>query len=399
MSWKSYSFLLLLLLGWGQVASALTVEAEGQALITQGDKRLARELAIRDASQLALLQAGSWFSSTQQMQNGVLQLETLRMSSEGRIEDVQVLREQVQGDVLKVWIRAEVAPAPQCAQAGTSNYRKQVAITAFPLNQPDHATLGHLDNIVSGLSLELARRLQNSKGLELRPNGQLLVLPPPYANKDPADISAVVPRLHQMGIHYVVSGRILDMSLSQAGVNEDRLFVTDALRRVLPKHPDHQRFFALEVYVHDALSGQLLYQDQFSTSGYWLKDHHLKTGFATDAFWSSDYGNQVQKLLNKISNRLDDTLSCQPFSARIVRTEGRRLLVAAGSRAGLRTGDTLVVYRQRYDYGPSGERYSQLEDTQTAARVSQVQGDSAWLELPVEAISINIQQDDRVMAW
>ena len=385
-------------------AQAVTVDSQGQALIGMGGKDQAREQAIREASQLALLQAGSSFSSSQEMENGVMQRDTTRMSSEGRITDIKVLKEKTDNGVLIVWIRAEIEPEQSCAQPGiTRNYRKNILIAAFPMLRPDDATLGGIGNIVNDLSIDLAHRLGGAPGLALLPMGKMQVLGAQQApaTGDLPNISLALPQLrHMSNVQYVVSGRIRDLSMAPIDNATSGSWLSPSnLKDYVPGLVTEHRQFAMDIYVHDADDGQLIFQDSIQTSGAWIPDRYRQIGFGTETFWKSLYGQAVNRSLDGLAHKLTGLLQCQPFSARIIRPEGQRLLVNAGRQAGLRVGDTLQVYRQRYDYGSQGEVYPQLDDTQTSARVSSIQGDSAWLELPFDASQINIQQDDRVMAW
>ncbi|MFP8966527.1 flagellar assembly protein T N-terminal domain-containing protein [Pokkaliibacter sp. CJK22405] len=401
-----FTRLLMLLIGltFSLVTQAMTVSSQGQALIGPEGKAKAREDAIAEASRLALLQAGNWFSTSQEVDNGILRHDTARMGAEGRIRTIKVTREVVSQNVLTVFIEADIESRQSCSRPGqTSNYRKNVVIAAFPLVHPDDATLGRIGNISQDLSQEMARRMQGTPGLNLIPSGQLQVLPAstaPTAGELP-NISLALPILrHMTNIQYVISGRLTDLSLAPVGQSKlPSVIDPENLRQYLPFVEGRYRQFAIEVFIHDANDGQLIWQHSYSTQGAWISDHTQSVGFGTATFWKSLYGQAVNLTLNDIDAHVGDLLQCQPFNARIIRSEGPRLLVNAGRQAGLRVGDTLQVYRQRYDYGPQGDVYPQLDDTGSTAKVTSIQGDSSWLTLPFDASQINIQQDDRVFAW
>ncbi|MFG1490401.1 flagellar assembly protein T N-terminal domain-containing protein, partial [Oceanospirillum sp. HFRX-1_2] len=89
-------------------AEAKWLEATGQAKIVHQDLVSARRIAIRDAVQQLSLQAGADVSSFQQMTDGAITADNLRVSSNGTVQDINILKEEVKGDTLMLTIEADV---------------------------------------------------------------------------------------------------------------------------------------------------------------------------------------------------------------------------------------------------------------------------------------------------
>ena len=98
-----------------QSAHAVTMEAEGRALIFNSDIDSARMAAIKNATQQASLQASAYVSSTQSINQGVLSVDNMQVSTLGMISNVEILDEKIQGRMLWVKVRADVDFEEGCA--------------------------------------------------------------------------------------------------------------------------------------------------------------------------------------------------------------------------------------------------------------------------------------------
>lgn len=136
-------WILCLILGFETPqAEAKWLEATGQAKIVHQDLVSARRIAIRDAVQQLSLQAGADVSSVQQMTDGAITADNLRVSSNGTVQDINILKEEVKGDILTLTIEADVLVKDQSCGNGSSNgYLRSAAVTSFYLEDPQSASL------------------------------------------------------------------------------------------------------------------------------------------------------------------------------------------------------------------------------------------------------------------
>ena len=379
-----------------QNTRAESVEVVGQAAI-DGAPSEARERALKDALRQASLKGNSRVSGMQLMQHGELVQDEVEVTTLSNVRDVQVLWEDSADGIYQVGLSAEVSPQPMCP-VHNQNYRKAIAIAGFGLARPQQATLGRLENAEQALPRWLAGSLTQMGQLHvLDATGISLYQDPrraPSAETAQQRLTTSVALATQLGAQYVVSGVIRDLD-----VHKDRQRQGSTLLSSVFSRAHHPRDFVMDVFIHDGLSGAMLYQQTYQTTGLWdagVRDH---TGFATPDFWATSYGVAVEKLLDDVSQDVNEVLRCQPFMARIVRARGNRLHIEATASAGIRPGDTFKVYRTGTLYNLDLEPRTELTDMAAEAVVKQVQPQFIIADLTYPAETLSIQRDDMVIAW
>lgn len=396
--------IVLLILAILPPAFALDVEATGQAVIHNNDIGLAREQAINDAKQQASLQAGAYISSTQQIDDGILSMDNLRIATQGRLDNVRVLREYIQNQRLHVTIQASVLINPLCPNGNSGNsFRKTVAIAAFPLANPSQANLGGLTDIEYQLAQLLARELNQQDSLTALNAGHILLHQDPQnaATTELLDgsLTTLLQHSRQLDVQYIVAGVIRDLSMHDNTVINTQNWLMDTYNRLDVKSPRHHRQFALDLFIYEGLSGRLLQQTHYQTQGRWPFSANQHPGFASAEFFASDYGTQVAALLQRMTREVADTLRCQPFSARITQLQGDRIWIDAGINSGLHPGDRLSVLRKHSLYDPNGTTRTELINTTLSVQIDQVHANSAQGVLSSQASEQNIQAGDIVRFW
>jgi len=394
----------LLLLGLTLIATpvaAITIEAEGSAPIIDNNLGQARELALSRAREQASLQSSVWISTTQEVRDGILEIDNMRVSSLTELSNIRIIDEYIQGNQLVVRILAEAEPRPGCANGQPPlSYRKTVAIAGFPLAHPGDARYGNLDSIQQELATLLTRSLQEST-LNVMDRGSLQLLgvqnQPPLQLPEGA-LSRHLNHAQSQQTQYLVTGVIRDLGMHNPAAPRPPNLLVDTYNRLDYASSKHLRNFVLDLYIFDTFTGQRLWQKSFATAGRWNRPAHEKTGFGSALFWQEDFGQKVQATLEDIAAYLDQTLMCEPFRTRITRTEGSNAWISAGSLAGLKPGDRLNVYRLYTHYDANNQPFSELRNTHQTLTLEEVQPTLSRGRLPADSRSINIQQDDIVIA-
>lgn len=376
-------------------AAALTVEVVGSAPL-DGQLSYVREQAMKNALQQAALQTGVQVSSTQLMSHGVITEDEVSVRGQGQVSNVRVLWEDQVDGLYQVAIQAEVHSAAMCASS-QQQYRKNVAITGFKLAKPMQASLGYLQNIEQDLPRVLTNSL-NNRGLvhALDASSTGIYQQPRYAPaafNNHRHLTSSATLATEMGVQYVVSGVVRDLSVLEKNPGQP------SWRQRLGMQTEAPRQFVLDVLVHDGLSGALLYQRSYSAMGNWPTHTAAQIGFATPEFWSTDYGQGVRGLLGQVIDDVNEMLRCQPFMARIIKTEKNRLYIEAGAGVGIRPGDKFQVYRTGTFYNLDLEPRTELTDMATEVVVKQVQPQFIVAEMQQSAASLAIQRDDMVIAF
>ena len=133
-----------------------TVEMTGSAPINAGAELIAKEQAIRNAMQQALLQTRAYINSTSTISSNVLIIDSARVKTSGTVEDVKVLEEWVEDEVFFVRIRANIPEENQEKHSRSSYYRKKIAAIQFDIT--DRTQVYDLPDIERQLPRELLLR-------------------------------------------------------------------------------------------------------------------------------------------------------------------------------------------------------------------------------------------------
>jgi len=205
----------------------------------------------------------------------------------------------------------------------------------------------------------------------------------------------------QLGAQYVVSGVVRDLAMmGEAGNDSGRNRGSDSWLDLLGLESNNRdRQFVMDVFVHDGLSGAMLFQRSYSAHGAWDRPARERVPFASPHFWQTPYGTEVRELLSGVVDDVDEVLRCQPFMARIVKAKGNRLHIEASAGAGIRPGDKFQVYRTGTFYNLDLEPRTELSDMATEIVIKQVQPQFVVAEMKLTAEHLAIQRDDMVIAW
>lgn len=380
-------------------AFAREVVVTGRADIQNENMAKARKDAIDDALYQASLQAGVRVSSTQILQNFTLAKDQVKMKTGAKVNLKEVVSEERWKDEVSVTLIADVTAENQCSDNDVVPYRKTLVVAGFELLDARQGSLGRLGNIEQKLPEVLALALNNRGHLRaLSASGFHMArggadAPAFFDNKNLDD---VLPG-HALGSQFVLSGVVRNLSMINPDADKERFF-DEALDSFGWSREKPLRQFVLDVFIHDAFSGALMFQQAYAAQGNWSLDEDLAIGFASPQFWKQDYGRQVKHVLQQVVHDVDNTLACQPFMGKVASTHGKQLRINAGTASGLRPGDDLNLYRTRSLYDANQKIGIDLQPTQVKAKIIRVLPTFALAELSQTAMVLGIQQDDVLVA-
>jgi hypothetical protein len=395
-------FIPLLLASVSATAHAVVIEAEGMAVVVNKDLKSAREAAIKDASQQASMHAAVYVSSNQVVRDGILEIDNMQISTLGRVSNIEVLDETLDGNFLKVRIRADVLIDTGCNNGVTNTYKKSLAVAAFPLVDLNHGRLGNLHDTPIIFPTQLAQQLNTSLGIVAYNASRVNFYPDPTlaATTTLSDgaLSSMLNNINRMEVNYIVSGVVRDMTMVDPRTHAEKYFFIDLYNRLDYLSKKHLRSFSIDLFLHDGFTGDLIMQKSYQTAGLWNLDPAIKTGFGGAGFTKQDYGQKVQALQQQIIKELTEQLTCEPFTARINKVEDRTVWISAGAAQGLKKGDKLSIYRRSTFYTPDGRAQTQLSNTQQTLTIKETQGSFATGQLSAPSEQYNIRPGDLVRA-
>lgn len=321
--WRKYLGILTLL--WTVGGQAQTI-VQGSAPVRAGNCADAREMAVRQAlARAAEMQGVRINTATALGRDGVF--DAIQTKGNGRVGQWQILSEKCGEQLLTISLRVEQGEnrTPTCQSA----YTNRVLVTGFAMEFPEQKLPDELPMLSRHTAVALTRILRQRQPLLADSADTVFPYSAPLHaphTMTPSDESSkneplLVGQARDQQAQYVLSGIYRDFALSGG-----------------------QRHIAIEAFIHDGINGALLARRDFSaTAGPPLRLDQLPS-FGSPAFFRQGLGLALGGIFQEIAVWSGQEIGCLPFSARIVRRNGRQLHIDAGAEAGLSIGDTLHVH-------------------------------------------------------
>ena len=381
-------------------AHADWIQVTGKAQLQDGLYDQARQHAYDDALQQAVMQFGMQVQSSQQLQDGMLVEDELRVSGKATVSQAVLLDEYISQGALHLKMNVELDTVPVCPESSASQYRKKVAVLGFSLQTPDQAQTGALYDVERGVASYLSQAFDRLGGLIAMEQSQQALYHDarnaPVGLSAQRTVSSAAGIARQMDVQFVVSGVVRDLSLADA--SEFSTSVWSKLRR-LSQQANLNRRFVVDVFVHDGFSGAIVWQRQYAAEAAWTEDASEVVGFDSPRFRNTPYGLAVSSKLDEIARTIDQQLRCQPFMTRISRVDGKILHFASGATSGIRPGDQFSLYRTEYMEHADQSSSFELSNVKSAVTVTQVHPEFGSASIAIDPGRLNIQEDDVLVAW
>ncbi|MDH5256593.1 MAG: flagellar assembly protein T N-terminal domain-containing protein, partial [Gammaproteobacteria bacterium] len=329
-------------------------ETTGSATINAGAQIIAKEKAIKNAMQQALMQTSAYIDSTSTISANVLVIDSARVKTSGTVEDVKVLDEWIEDEVYFVRIRATIPDNNNAKQPRGAHYRKKLAAIQFDIST--RTQVYDLPDIERKLPRELLLRLDNTGNFITIDATQYLVSQTDVGYQfDNPDVYKMIAQ--KTGAQIILSGTIRNMSVEEG-------FLQD------------KRHLEIEIYLHDGLSGSRIARHRFSetitNAGYQKARHNL---LSSASFAQSVYGKAVSHILATQVELIQDDLKTVPFTAKIIKINGKDVYFDAGERSRVNIGDMLMTFKLDADplIGGNSQYLGMIEQPIASLSVEEVQ--------------------------
>lgn len=216
---------------------------------------------------------------------------------------------------------ASTAPA---AKVQSESARSEVVIDPalkkkIVFIQFDVANIGHVDdinNIYDGLPAALSSRMGSSD--------KFLSASSRYSIPKGDDASrhqAVTQIAGETGAQFLISGLVVDAGIEK-GI----------------------RHIEVELNVYDGFTGVQVLSRRFEDQA----EGDVKVGnnksFGSSVFFNTEFGKAINRLIDSADKGIQGALEMEPFTAHIIRADGNKVLLDAGSNSLLKAGYKLVAY-------------------------------------------------------
>ncbi|MCK6392981.1 flagellar assembly protein T N-terminal domain-containing protein [Zoogloea sp.] len=312
--------------------SAEPVITTGSAPIHGERTAAAREEAIRnalaDASRQSALQVEARLGTSGQ----AMAFDQVMVRSSGRVQQHRILQEGVQGDHYQVTLGVELAsdaPSPFDQPACRESHAKRVLIIGFPVSHPEHLKFNELSGYAQLTAGELARRLYGGKLLADH-DGDLML-----GSSAPERVGTAPPP-EQQAWHLIRQA---------ARKHRAQYLITGHFRSLSASADETRRELDLDVQILDASTGSCVARRRFTHSARGRVRVPESTVFGSPGHYASAFGQAYAAALDEMAEWTRRSISCLPFSARVLKVEGERIYLDSGAEQGLSAGDTFSAFK------------------------------------------------------
>jgi Flagellar assembly protein T, middle domain len=305
-----------------------------QQVTTQGSASVA-QLGQSMARQAAIDQAGEFATAQLRRANG---------GNAAAIADMKVVDEWQDGDLYHVQLLAVLSSS----HAGcVAPYRKRIVATGFPMANTEQLSSSESQDLLVGIPREIDNlllqsgdylvRSQTGTSLYVRPDQAPEIVPDSnYSGSPILDIA----RHHEA--QFVLSGVIRDFRIESGEYLRGSGLLAEIKSTV--RDMVGRRSIGIDVYVHDGLSGALLFQHRYSDSV--MGDISLPTGYnvGSERFNQSPIGHSIDTIIHNAAEDIRQFLACYPYETRVIKVEQNRLIIAGGAQDKIKVGDRFQVY-------------------------------------------------------
>ncbi|MGR9013730.1 MAG: flagellar assembly protein T N-terminal domain-containing protein [Gammaproteobacteria bacterium] len=319
------------------------VTVEGQAAISKGMPLLAKKQALQDAVRQASMQSSVDIHSRTLVDQNSVSLDTFSMRTAAAVSNTKVIKEWISDNIYHVAAMVELSTDNSCSP----HYRKRIIATAFPLVKQEQVIGYETQDLYAGIPRELNNLLMesgefigsNATNINLYPRPDLA---PELQDHTAYRPSKVMQLATSNGVQFILSGVIRDLEVESTDYMSGAGPI--AFARSLAREVVARRGIGIDVYVHDGYTGALLFQQRYVDDvigDVWIPATY---SVGSERFNSTSTGRKIAKIINQASTDIRQSLSCYPFTTRIIDIKDNTVFIDAGAQERLNVGDQLVVY-------------------------------------------------------
>lgn len=304
------------------------IYAEGGAAIVLGDRDAARQRALADALNQASLSMGARVMATEHLNAGDVPLQSQQIRTAQQVARYSILREWEDQAVYHVAVSAEGALDESAAEKANSIHavKKKVAIAQFDVANTIH--VDDINNIYDGLPLVLSNRLEAGGGFLSTYVGRSIPREMGASQRE-----TIIQIAEETGVQFLISGMVVN-----AGISQEKGILGTSLGGYKKRHIE------IELAVYDGLTGARLFSHRLEGDAQGEVMIGNDKPFGASTFFSTESGRVLDRLIDAATINIRAALACLPFSAHIVRVEGKSVYLDAGAVSMLKVGDKLVLY-------------------------------------------------------
>lgn len=357
-------------------------ETEGTATIRNGDVVTARAQATDDAIRQAMLESGSFVSTSQTINNGVYSNDSFNIASNNNIKQYALVSEKRHNGFLTVKIRIFMDEQPQACLG--ANYGKSILPVLFVYGDKQYQNSERgLKNINTWLTTEFTKELNKYQAIITKPFlNKNTDIDPISTTKGKNQLKTMVEHLARTAdVQYVLLGVIRDISMHKA--NDSWLAKTFG---------DDFREISFDIFAYDGLTTVKVFEANYKDVAPWTLTQ--EADIYSNFFNNSPYGIAINKLLKKATNDLTNTLKCLKPSGRVIKTDHEGLIyINLGSIHSIKQGTKFLIDHRSTFLDSNNIEHHHTSQAIATYKVIKVFENSSILKA-IGPVDGNIQVDD-----
>lgn len=269
-------------------------------------------------------------------------------------------------------VKARIDIYPTAKACHNEQYKKTFGVAMFDIVDPQQAVMGQIYDLGEDFSSVISNQLEH------RSYSFVSVGTTRYEinKRQPERIKMIA---EDLGAQYLVTGKIHDLT---ATITQGGLLTDDVINRQ----------FAMDMSVYDGKTGHEIYQRNYREIAQWPFAKTSKVDTKSARFWTSAYGEMMQKVSRNIMLDLEAEISCKMTLPEVVASYGNKVTIDLGRVHGVQAGDRLQLWHTGSFIDQNGlprNKVSQSDITLTVSRVYENDAE-ATVDQPSLANSIQI---------
>lgn len=350
-------------------AYAAWYEVTGTATIVSSE-RAARIYALEDAVYKAVDFSGADIGSLANLAPLLEDDKNQYQFIDSEVRHIVIDDKYVSGNQMVVKARVDIYPTAKACH--NEQYKKTIGVAMFDIVDPQQAVMGQIYKLGEDFSSVVDKQLANRSYSFVSVGTTRYEINKRY----PERIKMIA---DDLGAQYLVTGEIRDLT---ATITQGGLLTDDVINRQ----------FAMDLALFDGKTGHEIFQHTYREIAKWPFAKTSKVDTKSARFWTSTYGEMMQRLSRNIMLDLEAEISCKMTLPEVVASYGNKVTIDLGRVHGVQAGDKLRLWHTGSFIDQNGlprNKVSQSEITLTVSRVYEREAE-ATVDQPNLANSIQI---------
>lgn len=394
LSWFGFAFFVWLILYPNAVLSQC-VKARGMASTAGVELAFARQMAIRNALEIASMQNNLNISSRSEVENFALQRESTRFATNSKVRRFGIMSEYHDEEMQQYEVELDVCLTEDpnaCGPFFGTHYQNRLVVA--PVYVENAHEVRDISNLLGGYQNELLRRLREMGYYNLDLVDHIQGVPP--GNLVTPNLSPEVLR----PIQDQTGGQFLLLSvIRSASAHSENRRTMDSIRRFYDLETrDNRRYIEVDWYLVDLHKHRIVKQQR---EGLTLRGD-ARVGrerpFGTSAFFQTNTGQVFNTILNQQVQNVYDRLRCELLETEVIDVRNGDYVLFLSEESGVQVGDQLAVYqRSGNPVRFQGRNLGMDEEPSGFIRITRIMPKFAVGELVAE--NGRVQVGDVVRSW